>query len=91
MPSPTVMISPATSHGTTSDPASTRCSPANSGRKTSGPNAAPTTAPKSTSEMPRARRSGGYMSAAAARARMTVPAEAPTSPSPSTTSGVDSQ
>ena len=41
--------------------------------------------------MPRARRSGGYMSAAAARERMTVPEDAPTRARPRTTSGVESQ
>ena len=85
------MITPATSHGTTSESASTSCLSPNSGRKMSGPSAAPNTAPKRTSEMPRARRSAGYMSAAAARERSTVPDAAPTSARPRTTSAVDDQ
>ena len=66
------MIPPAASHGTTSASVSSSL-PAKSGRKTSGPSAAPKSAPKRTYEIPRARRSGGYMSAAAARARRIVP------------------
>ena len=44
-----------------------RACPAKSGLKTAGPRIAPKTEPKSTSEIPRARRSGGYMSPAAVR------------------------
>ena len=50
---------------------------------------APKTAPKSTSAMPRARRSGGYMSPAAVRASSAVALAAPTSARPASTSGAD--
>ena len=55
---------------------------ASSGLNTSGPRIAPNTAPKSTSAMPRARRSGGYMSPAAVRASSAVPLAAPTHDEP---------
>ena len=61
------------SHGPTRPPASiVRC--AKSGPKTTGPQIAPETAPKSTNDIPRARRSGGNISAAAARASSTTDA-----------------
>ena len=75
------MIPPAASQGTTRAWVSSSL-PAKSGRKTSGPSAAPKSAPKRTYEMPRARRSGGYMSAAAARASRIVPWAMPTSAKP---------
>ena len=48
------------------------------GRKTRGSSAAPKSAPNKTYEIARARRSGGYMSAAAVRASRTLPLIAPT-------------
>ena len=51
-----------------------RSRPERSGLKTAGPRIAPKTAPARTSAIPLARRSGGYMSPAAARARSDVPA-----------------
>ena len=51
------------SQGTTSESASTSF-PAKSGANTAGPRIAPNTEPKRTNEIPRARRSGGYMSPA---------------------------
>ena len=54
----------AASHGTVSVSAATSL-PANSGPKSAGPRTAPKTEPKRTYEIPRARRSGGYMSPAA--------------------------
>ena len=56
--------------------------PERSGLKTAGPRIAPKTAPTRTSAMPRARRSGGYMSPAAARASSDVPLAVPTRTSP---------
>ena len=79
------MIPAAAIHGTTSASVSSSF-PAKSGRKTSGPSAAPKSAPKRTYEIPRARRSGGYMSAAAARASRIVPCAIPTSANPGITS-----
>ena len=61
--------------------------PANSGRKTSGPSAAPKRAPKRTYEIARAFFSSGYMSAAAVRANSTAPFIAPTPTNPRITSG----
>ena len=58
---------PAASQGTVSARRPRASFPAKSGPKTVGPRIAPKTDPKSTYEMPRARRSGGYMSPAAAR------------------------
>ena len=55
---------------------------ANIGPKTSGPQIAPETTPKSTIDMPRARRSGGNISAAAARESRTIDCAAPHRPSP---------
>jgi len=55
-----------TSHGPTS-PCASIARFANNGPNTTGPQTAPETAPKRTSDMPRARRSGGNISAAAAR------------------------
>ena len=83
------MIPPAASHGSTSASVSSSL-PAKSGRKTSGPSTAPKRAPKRTYEIPRARRSGGYMSAAAARASRIVPCATPTSAKPATTSAAES-
>jgi hypothetical protein len=60
--------------------------PENIGPKTSGPQMAPETTPKSTIDMPRARRSGGNISADAARERSTIVCPAPQSPSPRNTS-----
>ena len=66
-----------TAHGAASAcAAAERC--AKSGPKTSGPQIAPETAPKRTNDMPRARRSGGNISAAAARASWTTEPEPPT-------------
>ncbi len=59
--------------------------PAISGLNTAGPRIAPKTAPKSTSAMPCARRSGGYMSPAAARVSSAVPLAAPTPSRPAST------
>ena len=70
--SPTTHIAAAASHGTTSV-SSSMSFPANSGRNTSGPSAAPNSAPKRTYEMARALRDSGYMSATAVRARSTAP------------------
>ena len=81
---PTRAIADAANQGTTSV-SSSRSLPAKSGRKTSGPSAAPKSAPKSTYEIARARRSGGYMSAAAVRASRTAPFIAPTPTKPRTT------
>ncbi len=81
---------PAASHGTVNVEASTS-RPANSGPNTAGPRIAPKTEPKSTYEMPRARRSGGYMSPAAVRISSAVPFAAPVSPKPAITSGVESR
>ena len=64
----------AASHGTVSVSAATSL-PANSGPKSDGASTAPKTEPKRTYEMPRARRSGGYMSPAAVLIRsVTAPA-----------------
>ena len=63
------------------------CMPAKSGLNTNGPSAAPATAPKRTSEICLGRRSGGTMSAAAARASSTVPFATPTRAKPRMTSG----
>ena len=76
------------SHGPTRPPASiVRC--AKSGPKSTGPQIAPETAPKSTNDIPRARRSGGNISAAAARARRTIDADPPTSARPRQTRKAD--
>src|SRR5207302_6688102 len=64
-----------------------RC--AKSGPKTTGPQIAPETAPKRTSAMPRALRSGGNISAAAARESNTIAPAPPTSARPAQTSGAD--
>ena len=86
---PTTHIAAAANHGTTSV-SSSRSFPAKSGRKTSGPSAAPKSAPKSTYEIARALRLSGYMSAAAVRARRTAPFIAPTPTKPRMTSGAES-
>ena len=83
------MIPAAATHGSTSASRSSSF-PAKSGRKTSGPSAAPKSAPKRTYEIPRARRSGGYMSAAAARASRIVPCAIPTRAKPAITSTAES-
>src|SRR5881394_566168 len=62
---------------------------AKSGPKTTGPQIAPVTAPNSTNDMPRARRSGGNISAAAARERSAIDAAPPTSASPRQTRAAD--
>src|SRR5580765_4158338 len=58
---------------------------AKTGPKTRGPQIAPLTAPKRTNDIPRARRSGGNISAAAARERRAIEPEAPRSASPAHT------
>jgi hypothetical protein len=88
-PSASRLIPPAASHGTVSAPAS-RSRPANSGPNTAGPRIAPNTEPNSTYEIPRARRSGGYMSPAAVRISSAIPLAAPVSANPRMTSGVES-
>ena len=72
---------PAASHGTTSS-CGVSARPANIGPKTSGPQIAPETTPKRTIDMPRARRSGGNISAAAARESRTIDCAAPQSAEP---------
>ena len=82
------MKPPAAAHSPASaSPSSSR--PASSGLKTNGPRIAPNTAPNSTSAMPCARRSGGYMSPAAVRASSAVPLAVPTSTSPPSTAGAE--
>ena len=83
------MNTPAASHGTTRS-CGVSARPANIGPKTSGPQIAPETTPKRTIDMPRARRSGGNISAAAARERRTIDCAAPQSASPRKTSTPDS-
>ena len=83
------MIAAAASQGTTSASASSSC-PANKGLKTVGPRIAPKTAPKRTSEIPRARRSGGYMSPAAVRASSAMPCAPPIAANPVTSSTAES-
>ena len=86
---PSTQIAAATNHGTTSV-SSSKSFPANIGRKTSGPSAAPKSAPKRTYEIARAFRSCGYMSATAVRASITAPFIAPTPTKPRITrSAVD--
>ena len=87
--SPTTHIAAAASHGTTSV-SSSRSFPANSGRNTSGPSAAPNSAPKRTYEIARALRDSGYMSATAVRASSTAPFIPPTPRKPRITSGAES-
>src|SRR5581483_6734912 len=58
---------------------------AKSGPKMSGPQTAPVTAPNSTNDMPRARRSGGNISAAAALDRRTTAPAAPSTARPTQT------
>src|SRR6266545_21243 len=82
-------IPPAASHGTVSAPASTSL-PANIGLKTVGPRIAPKTEPKSTYEIPRARRAGGYMSPAAVRMSSATALAAPIIPKPAITAKVES-
>ena len=83
------MKPPAASHRIASaSPSSSR--PWSSGLNTSGPRIAPNTAPNSTSAIPCARRSGGYMSPAAARASSAVPLAAPTPVRPTSTAGAES-
>ena len=79
----------AASHGTVSAAASSSRSE-NSGPNTAGPRIAPNTAPKSTYEIPRARRSGGYMSPAAVRISSATPFAAPVSPKPTSSTAADS-
>src|SRR4051794_27297878 len=66
---------PASQSGASASPS--RCLPDSSGLNTAGPRIAPNTAPKSTSAMPCALRSGGYMSPAAVRASSAVPLAMP--------------
>src|SRR5215212_829702 len=86
--SATSMNTPAASQRTASASPS-RSRPARRGLNTSGPRIAPKTAPKRTSAMPCARRSGGYMSPAAARASSAVPLAAPTATRPASTAGAE--
>ena len=72
---------PAASHGTVSAAASSSRS-ANSGPNTAGPRIAPNTEPNRTYEIPRARRSGGYMSPAAVRMSSAMPLAPPVSRNP---------
>src|SRR3954467_647311 len=78
----------AASQGTVSAAASSFF-PAKSGPKTVGPRIAPNTDPKSTYEMPRARRAGGHMSPAAARVSNEIPLEAPTNTKPGSRAAVE--
>ena len=87
--SPTTHIAAAANHGTMSV-SSSRSFPAKSGRNTSGPSAAPNSAPKRTYEIARALRDSGYMSATAVRASSTAPFIPPTPRKPRTTSGAES-
>src|SRR5215208_7496930 len=87
-PSAAKLIAPAASHGTVSALASTS-RPANSGPNTAGPRIAPNTEPNSTYEIPRARRSGGYMSPAAVRISSAIPLAAPVSAKPRITREVE--
>ena len=84
--SPTTHIAAAANQGMTSV-SSSKSLPAKSGRKTSGPRAAPNSAPKRTYEIARAFLSSGYMSAAAVRASSTAPFIAPMPMNPRITSG----
>ena len=59
------------------------------GAKTAGPRIAPNTEPKRTYAIPRARRSGGYMSPAAVRASSATPPAAPVSAMPVITTAVE--
>jgi hypothetical protein len=82
------MNAPAASHsGASASPSRSR--PASSGLNTSGPRIAPNTAPKSTNPIPRARRTGGYMSPAAVRASSAMPLAAPTATRPTSTTGAE--
>ena len=60
------------------------------GLKTVGPRMAPNTDPKSTYEIPRARRAGGYMSPAAVRMSSDVALTTPIRTKPAITSSVES-
>ena len=68
---------PASHSGASASPSS--CLPDSIGLNTAGPRIAPNTAPNSTSAIPCARRSGGYMSPAAVRASSAVPLAIPIS------------
>ena len=68
---------PASHSGASASPS--RCLPWSIGLNTAGPRIAPNTAPNRTSAIPCARRSGGYMSPAAVRARRAVPLAIPIS------------
>src|SRR5205823_7734934 len=85
MSRPASVNAPAASQGVTSS-CGVRSRPENIGPKTSGPHTAPETTPKSTIDMPRARRSGGNISADAARDSSTIDCAAPQSPRPAKTS-----
>ena len=80
---------PAASHGTVSESTSTSL-PAKSGPNTVGPRIAPKTEPNRTYEIPRARRSGGYISPAAVLIRSATPLAAPRRAKPTMTASVDS-
>src|SRR3954471_18965951 len=90
------MMKPAARNGTPiSHGAASACASverfAKTGPKTSGPQIAPLTAPKRTNDIPRARRSGGNISAAAAReSRITAP-DAPRTARPKQVSVADDQ
>ena len=75
------MKSAGASHGTVRSCAS-KWRPENIGPKTSGPQIAPETAPKRTNDIPRARRSGGNISAAAARESRTIDCAGAAQPEP---------
>src|SRR5215211_1198188 len=79
---------PASHSGASESPSSSL--PARSGANTAGPRIPPNTAPKSTSAIPCARRSGGYMSPAAVRASSAVPAAMPIRTNAAKTSTADS-
>ena len=87
-PSASSAIPAAASQGTVSTSAST-CLPENMGLNTAGPSTAPSTAPDSTYEMPRARRAGAYMSPAAARISSEVAMPIPIRMNPRIRSGVE--
>src|SRR6266542_2435899 len=87
--SATSEMPPAASHGTVSESAPTSL-PANIGLNTVGPRIAPKTEPKSTYEIPRARRAGRYMSPAAVRMSSATALAAPIIPKPAITAKVES-
>ena len=82
------LIPAAASHGTVRSSAVSSF-PEKSGLKTVGPRIAPKTDPNRTYEMPRARRSGGYMSPAAVRTSNAAALDEPVSVKPTMTATVD--